>query len=273
MWGSLRFRRGHTARGLKIKVKTYMSRITQRGATGPVSLVANGAFQTSTDASLKTLVGTRWDLSDGREVTLVRAGAVDVVAGKLYQDAAIVANHQNLTVTAYTAYSNNGNVPASVAVTLGATAATANQYAGGFVVVNSSTGIGQTLRIASHPAASSGAGLVLTLEEGATVAITTSSKVCLIPPHGADIILYPTTDTGAAVGVGLYAITAATYGFVVSKGLVSCLADGAIAVGSSISPSGAVAGAVKTGVLADGLVGNANQAGVDTESRCIFINV
>ena len=250
-----------------------MSRITQKGATGGLAIVANGAFQTSTDASNKTLVGTRWDLSDGREAMLVRAGAVDVAPGKLYQDAAIVANHQNLTVTAYTAYSANGNVPASVAVTLGATAATANQYAGGFVMVNSSTGAGQTLRIASHPAAGSGAGLVLTLEDGASsTAITTSSKVCLLPAHGADVIVYPTTDTGAVVGVGLYTITAATYGFVISKGLVACLADGAIAVGSSISPSGVVAGAVKTGVLADGIIGNANQAGVDTEYRSIFIN-
>ena len=250
-----------------------MSRITQRAANGPLSLVANGAFQTSTDTSLKTLVGTRWDLSDGRELLLVRAGAVDVAAGKLYQDAAIVANHQNLTVTAYTAYSNNGNVPASVAVTLGATAATANQYAGGLLVVNSSTGAGQTLRIASHPAAASAGSLTLTLEEGAVTAITTSSKVCLIPPHGADVIVYPTTDTGAPAGVGLYIIPTTTYGFLVSKGLVACLADGAIAVGSSISPSGVVAGAVKTGVLADGLIGNANQAGVDTEYRSVFINV
>ena len=113
-----------------------MSRITQRGATGPLSIVANGEFQTSTDSSLSTLVGTRWDLSDGREVTLVKNGAVALAPGKLVQDAAIVANHQNLATTAYTPYSANGNVPASVTVTLGATAATANQYAGGYVIVN-----------------------------------------------------------------------------------------------------------------------------------------
>lgn len=249
-----------------------MSRITQKGATGPVALVANGAFQTSTDSSLATLVGTRWDLSDGREVMLVRAGDA-VAAGKLYQDAAIVPNHQNLAVTAYTAYSNNGNVPAKVTVTLGATAATANQYAGGFVVVNDVTGEGQTLRIASHPAADSAASLAITLEDGATVALTTSSEVCLIPPHGKDIIIFPTTDTGAVAGVGLYTIAAASYGFVTTKGLTSCLADQPITVGASLSPSGSVAGAVKIGVLADGLIGNANQAGVDTEYRSVFINV
>lgn len=249
-----------------------MSRISQKGATGPLALVANGAFQTSTDSSLLTLVGSRWDTSDGRELILVRAGDA-VAAGKLYQDAAIVANHQNLAVTAYTAYSANGNVPAKVTVTLGATAATANQYAGGFVVVNSSTGAGQTLRIASHPAADSAASLVVTLEEGATVAITTSSKVCLIPPHGKDVVIFPTTPTGAAAGVGLYTIAAASYGFLTSKGLTSCLADGAITVGSAISPSNAVAGAVEGGVIGQGIVGNANQAGVDTEYRTVFVNL
>ena len=68
-------------------------------------------------------------------------------------------------------------------------------------------------------------------------------------------------------------IAAATYGFLETKGLVSCLADGAIAVGASLSPSNAVAGAVEVGVLAQGIIGNANQAGVDTEYRSVFINV
>lgn len=249
-----------------------MSRITQKGATGPLSLVANGAFQTSTDSSLLTLVGTKFDLSDGREVMLVRAGDA-VAAGKLYQDAAIVPNHQNLAVTAYQAYSANGNVPAKVTVTLGATAATANQYAGGFLVVNDNNGEGQTLRIASHPAADSAGSLAVTLEDGATVAITTASEVCLIPPHGKDVVIMPTTITGAVAGVGMYTIAAASYGFLVTKGLTSCLADGNITVGSAISPSNAVAGAVENGVIAQGFVGNANQAGIDTEYRSVFVNV
>jgi len=250
-----------------------MSRITQKAAVSPLGVVANGIFQTSTDSSLATLVGTRFDLSDGREIMLVKAGAVAVVPGKLYQDAALVANHQNIAVTAYTAYSANGNVPPKVTVTLGATAATANQYAGGFVVVNDNNGEGQTLRIASHPAANSGASLVITLEEGGTTALTTASEVCLIPAHGDSIILAPTTLTGALAGVSLYDIAIGAYGFVTTKGLASCLADGAIAVGAMVGPSNAVAGAVEVAVLAQGIVGNASQAGVDTEYRTIFVNL
>lgn len=251
-----------------------MSRITQKGATGPLSLVANGAFQTSTDASLDTLVGTRWDLADGREVILVSTAAATTVApGLLYQDAAIVPNHQDLTVTAYQAYSANGNVPAKVTVTLGATAATANQYAGGFLVVNDNAGEGQTLRIASHPAADSAGSLAVTLEEGASVTITTASQVCLIPAHGADIIINPTTITGAQVGVGLYTIAASSYGFLVSKGLTSALSAGAIGVGLGISASGSVAGAFAVAAATTARLGYASQAGVDTEYRTLFVDL
>jgi len=249
-----------------------MSRITQRGATGPLSLVANGLFQTSTDASLATLVGTRFDTSDGREVTLVENGGTALAAGVLVQDAAIVPNHQNIAVAAYQAYSANGNVPAKVTVTLGATAATANQYAGGFVVVNDANGEGQTLRIASHPAADSSGSLAITLEEGGTVALTTSSEVCLLPAHGKDVIIQPTTVTGAQVGVTLNAIAASAYGFVVSRGIVSCLAQGAIGVGLGLSV-GSVAGSVAVAAATTARLGFAAQAGVDTEYRAVYVNI
>ena len=154
-----------------------MSRITQRGATGPIALVANGTFQTSTDSSLATLLGSRWDLSDGREVRLGQvASGTTVVPGKMYQSAAVIADHQNLDVTAYQAYSANGNVPAKVTVTLGSTAVTANQFRGGFLIVNDNNGEGQTLKIASHPAADAAASLAITLEDGPTTAITAASE-------------------------------------------------------------------------------------------------
>jgi hypothetical protein len=252
-----------------------MSRITQKGHGVGLALTANGTFQTSTDSSMGTLVGTRWDLSDGREVILVQASSATTVApGKLYQDAAVVPNHQNLAVTAIQTYSANGNTPYQLTVTLGATAATANQYRGGFVVVNAGTGLGQTLRIASHPAANASASLVLTLEDAPNTALATSdSKVCLQPAHGANVIINPTTVTGAQVGVGLYAIAASAYGFLVSKGLTSALADGAIGVGLGISPSGAVAGAFVVAAATTSRLGFASQAGVDTEYRTVFVNL
>lgn len=257
-----------------------MSRITQKGATGPLALHANGTFQTSTDSSLATLVGSRWDLSDGREVVLVQpSSTTTVAAGKLYQDAAIVANHTNLAVTAFQAYSANGNVPAKVTATLGATAVTANQYAGGFLVVNDANGEGQTLRIASHPAANGSASVVITLEDAPNTALTTSSEVSLVPAHGKDVIIHPTTATNVAAGVGLYPIAAEAYGFLVSKGIAAALSDATAPVaGTAISWSAATAGAVGDvpyagDVLTGGVIGNAVHTGVSTEYRAVFVNV
>lgn len=254
-----------------------MSRITQKGATGPISLVANGAFQSSTDASLETLVGTRWDLSDGREVKLVQAGEVAIVPGVLLQNAAIIANHQGLDITAIQTYSANGNQPYKITATLGGTAVTANQYAGGYAVINVGTGKGQTLRIASHPAqATTNGSVVLTLEEAPSVALSTAdSEVSLIPADGNGVVIHPTTPTNSVAGVSLYSLAAGAYGFAVSKGITSCLADAAApaASGAAISPSNATAGAIEAGVLAQGIIGNAVQAGVSAENFAVYINV
>ena len=259
-----------------------MSRITQRGATGPLAIQSNGTFQSSTDTSLATLVGSRWDLSDGREVVLVSAGSSTTIApGLLYQDAAIVPNHQNLAVTAFQAYSNNGNIPAKVTVTLGATAVTANQYQGGFVIVNDNNGEGQTLRIASHPAADASASLVITLEDAPNTAITTASEVCLISPHGKNVIITATTTatSGSYAGIGLYPIAASAYGFLVSKGIVAALSDASepvigTAIGASLATAGAVCDVAYAGdVLTRSVIGNALQTGVSTEYRAVVVNL
>lgn len=252
-----------------------MSRISQRGANAPLGLQANGTFQTSTDEALATLVGSRWDLSDGREVRLVSVAAgTTVVPGKLYQSAALIANHQNLAVTAFQAYSANGNVPAKVTATLGATLVTANQYAGGFVIVNDNNGEGQTLKIASHPAADASASLAITLEDGPTTALTAASEISLVPADGANVIINPTTATGSLAGASLYNMAAETFGFLVTRGVTAVLnADAALTIGSAVSPSNAVAGAVENGVIAQGFVGRAVYTGVDTEYRAVALNI
>lgn len=225
-----------------------MSRITQRGATGPLALQANGVFQTSTDTSLETLLGSRWDLSDGRVVALGQASAATTVAeGKLYQNAALIAHHQNMDVTAVQAYSNNGNVPATVTATLGGTGVTANQYAGGYLAVVDGAGEGQVLKIASHPAQANGSGTVtVTLEDGPSTALSAStSEVSLLPPTGADLIIHPTTPTNTAFGLGMYAIAASAYGFFLVEGVGCALCDAVVAgPGVEIGWSALVAGAV-----------------------------
>jgi len=258
-----------------------MSRITQRGATAPIALQANGVYQTSTDTSLETLLGSRWDLSDGRVVALGQpATGTTVAEGKLYQNAALIADHQNCDVTAVTTYSNNGNVPAKVTITLGATAVTANQYQGGYLAVVDGAGEGQLLKIASHPAADASATCAFTLEDGPSTALSTSTSECsLVPATGNGLVIMPTTPTNTVFGLAMYPIAAGSYGYFLVQGIGNALADAtAPAVGCAISWSAATAGAVgatpySTNVLTGNVIGYTAILGVSGEYRPVYINI
>ncbi len=257
-----------------------MSRFTQKGATAPL-----GFAQTSTDASLGTLTGAKFDTSDGREFVLIQNAGVALASGNLIQGPVkIGANHQGLT----TATAAIGAT--QITVTLGGTAVTANQYQGGFVVFNAGTGIGQTLRIASHPAATSSATCVLTLEDPLAVAtLASDTKSSLVLPvygsaNGADVrtsgcVVCPVTLTGPVIGVTVSPIAASSatvpsYGFIQTKGIVGCLNDATTAIGLDLMPSTNTAGAVMTYVVAtSSRVGTATVAGVTTEVRPITIQL
>lgn len=230
----------------------------------------------STDANAVTYTGETFYSSDGRKFILGSTGASAITAGKLVQAPALIANHQNLTVTAYTAPNSSTGAAAQVTVTLGATAVTANQYAS--IVVNDATGAGQTLQIASHPAANASASLVITLGDTPVTALDTTSKVCLLPNPYANVVVAPTTLTNAVVGATTCDTAAATYTLFQVYGVTSMLADGALVIGSPVSASGAVAGALvqtpyATNLVTKGIVGRAAQAGVDTKYYSVFLTI
>jgi hypothetical protein len=247
-----------------------MSRFTQRGQGSPLSFL-----KTSTDTSLATLVGAKFEMSDGREFVLVQNGGTALASGRLVQGPAkIGANHTNL------ALSTAAIGAIQITATLGATAVTANQYAGGYLVINAGTGIGQTLKIQSHPAAEGSATVVLTLEDPLSVATASaSSKGTLeLNPYGSSngatvatsgVVVCPTTLTGPVIGVTVYPIAASsttvpTYGFIQTRGVVGCLNDATTAIGL----------AVMTYVAAtSSRVGTAYVAGVTTEVRPIMLQL
>jgi hypothetical protein len=211
---------------------------------------------------------------------LVRASsATTMTAGQLYQDAAIIPNHQTLVLVSFTAYSSSTGLPASVVATLGATLCTANQYQGGYAFVTEGTGIGQTLRIASNTAATTGSDTTIVFEDSPNVALVAgNSKISLFPAHGLDVIVSPTTQTNVVAGIGLYPIAASSYGFVHTKGLVSSLSDSVVAtVGQAISPSVTTAGtttlAKGTNSTCSAIIGNAAQLAVSTKAYAVFLNV
>lgn len=258
-----------------------MSYFSQKGATSPLKFAA-----TDTDANLATLVGARFETSDGREFVLVQNAGTALAQGKLVQGPAAIANHQGLTT------STQAIGDTVVTVTLGGTAVTANQYAGGYVFFSEGTGAGQTLKIQSHPAQTSTSGtVVLTLEDPIQVATATASTKSFLylnpfgSANGADVrtsgvIICPTTLTGRIIGVSNAPIAASTstiptYGFVQYKGDVATLNRANTTIGLNVgNSSSTTAGAVETYVVATNTcVGTATTAGVDGKYQMVTLNI
>lgn len=207
------------------------------------------------------------DPNNGDCYRYVKAGAVALVPGKLQDAPLVVGNHSNISVYAAAAIGAT-----SVTVTLGATAATANQYAGGQMVVNDATGEGYTYKIASHPAANSAATLVLTLEDPLKVALDTTSQVTLCANPGNGVLLHASTEVSYPVGVAIYPITASYFGWIKTRGAVAALQDSSTTtVGLGCAASGTTDGAVtaSNGVLAN--VGYYLVGGVSTEYNPIYL--
>lgn len=227
-----------------------------------------GLYQTDSQSWDVTQIGQRFQIGGGEsEVILVKAGAVDIAPGVLVQAPAIVAAHQNLAVPTASAVGAN-----TIAITLGATGLTLNQYQGGFAYVTAGAGAGQKFTIQENLVASASANTTLTLQDNTVaVALDTTSKISLFLNPYNGVVINPTTATNVPVGVSFYAIPAGTYGYVATRGSWSCLNAGGTAVGLGLAPSGSVAGALATVAATTAQVATAAQAGVDTEYRVVSL--
>lgn len=240
---------------------------------------------------LVTEIGQRFTTNDGRELVLVSNGATALAGGLLAQASAIVAGHQTLAMTVpSTAPATAGTF--LVSVTNGATVISQNYYAGGYMIIKDGTGIGQTLRIKSHPGGLASVACVFTLEDPIVTTLDATSIVNLIANPYMNVVIAPTTATGNVVGVTLYPFAASTaptfnattgvqtavgiqqYGFIQTKGIVSCLSDSNTAtVGLGLMRSTTTAGtvAVRTATGAD--VGIALQTTISAKAGAIQVDL
>lgn len=235
--------------------------------TSPASIFSFDPL--SSDSTQQHRLGTKAETVDGRNFRYAKAGTSALVAGTLQTGPAIVANHHNLAVAA-------ASIGAfQVTVTLGATLASINQYAEGYLAVVDGTGEGHIYLIKSHPAAASSATVVVDLHEPIKVALVASStsEVTLYPnPYNATVIA-ATTPVSANTGWAPFAVPASDFYWSHTHGLISALIDGTPAIGAAVSGSNAVAGAVESGVIGQGVVGQMAQTGVDTEERLVFATI
>lgn len=236
--------------------------------TGPVIVAAQGIYSESSTAL--HVIGEKMVTNDGRAFRYAKVGATALVPGKLYQaPAEDTSNFQDLTVTAPSA-------GATSIVTTSTVTLTANQLAGGFLTITSATtNAGQTLRISGHAAASA-AVVTINLDDPVTYAPTGTVKVDMHPSPYSGVIVAPTTETSAPVGVALYKVTAAYFGWLQTHGPCGVLAQGTVTVGDEV----VVAGSTNAGaVVAKGIdsitspVGTALTGIASTDYGLVFLTI
>ena len=203
--------------------------------------------------------------NDGRKYRYAKNGAVATVAGSLYMSKVAVAHHTNMAVATTAAGSY------TVSVTLGATAVTANEYRGGYLVINAGTGVGYTYCIASHPAALGNAAVVLTLEDPIAVATSVANSKGSLAYHPYEGVI-ASVNTAKPVGIANYVIPANYYAWFQTGGVCAGLNKSNTAVNLGLASS-TTSGAMETVAATTKEVANALIAGADGECRQVFLTL
>lgn len=231
---------------------------------------------TSTDladitASKQELYGTIGLTADGRRYRYVQFGGT-VVAGNVLMAPSLVTNHQNIAVqTAAPAGAT------SVLVTLGATAATADQYAGGHLVVGvDSSGVPITRKIRGNTSGNASATITVFLQthEPLIFALTTSNVVSLSPSVYNSVTASSTA--GLPVGVAVNSAASGQFGWVQTSGSCGIVNDaaGSLSALGKIKQSGTVAGAVVASSAATDIqLGHMVQAAAASKSALAMLDI
>ena len=186
-------------------------------------------------------LGARGMTPDGRCFRWAFSGEA-IGAGQLVMQKGAVANHDMDLATA--AAGSVGDT--TITVTLGATAATLNQYEDGALYTNDGTGEGHLYAIRSNPAADASGSLVLTLHEKIREATSTSDTLNgLIENDYKDVEIYDADDMdGPALGVAPTEIANDSYFWLQTSGRAAVLIQGTVVNGDAVEASQTTDGAV-----------------------------
>lgn len=234
--------------------------------TGNIGVLGGNPFSVD-EATPSHDLGAVMAADVNRRFVYVKAGAVDLVRGQFLQARAEDTGDQDITPTATA-------IGATSITTSSTMTVTANQYAGGFIVVTVTPGVGQYFKIKDH-AAYTAAAATFNLEDPLTVALTTTSRIDFVPNPYDGVIVRPATGTGTPIGVAVNAITAGQYGWVQTWGPAPVIADagGAITVDDALSTSNATAGAVEVSVAGQPNIGYALTGIASGETGLAFLRV
>jgi hypothetical protein len=214
-------------------------------------------------------LGAYGETRDGRGYRYVLAGGTTLDPGKVVINADLVSNHTNIVVAAAVAAGAT-----KVTATLGATAATLDQYADGYLTVNDANGEGINYLISGHAAVASAGVITVNLVDPVKVALTTSSEVTLKLNPWSGVVISIADQADQPVGVPNVSITNAYYGWVQTKGECAVLADEAVAKGLALTLGSSTVGSVEAlDAAGEFQIGVASEALVDTEYRSAYLTI
>lgn len=185
--------------------------------------------------------GAEGRTDSGNTYRYVKAGGA-VTAGNVVIAPSLVTNHQNCAVQAAAAAGAT-----QLTLTLGATLATADQYAEGTLTIgNDGSGNPVTLKISGNSAAGSAGTITIMLDPTTPLpnALTTSNVASLAPNLHNGVTASSTA--GLPVGVAVRDIASGSYGWVLTNGHIGVVNDaaGSLSALGKIKQSTNVAGAV-----------------------------
>lgn len=175
--------------------------------------------------------------NDGRAFRYAEAGGTALDPGKCQSSEAEDTGEQDLAVVA-------ASIGATTIVTSTTISVAVNEYAWGYAVITVTPGLGKAYLLDNHLAYTTAAA-TFNLFDPIEVALTTASRVDLVANIYMNLVITPSSATGAVVGVSHTALTANYYGWVQVNGPACVLADGSIAVGLDCTNSNATDGAVE----------------------------
>jgi len=233
-----------------------------------INLLAQNVFQESSVPLHQ--IGAKAETEDGRVFRYAQMGEA-ISVGELTVSPAIDSATVNMAVTTAAAIGTK-----KVYFTHAATTSAANEYANGFMIVSAGTGIGQTLRISSHAAFTSGqTGCVLNLQDPLLVALSTSDSTIDIERNPWLNVVTTASSVTVPTGGALRNFTSGYYGWLQTRGVFGARADGTVTAGYGMMMDASTAGDVDLVGTATQqyIIGNFIQASASGKYHAVYLKI
>ena len=194
----------------------------------------------------KCPLGTRMAWADGRIYKYFQNGGSALAASKLFQTTVLSTGWDNSVkpAAAYSAGVTQIGCSATAGTSVVDTNIEVTACVDGFIGIRTGAGQCYQYQIKSHTAISSNSAFTMNLYDPIKVALGSTASCCLIRNPYKDVIVAPTTATGAVAGVSVMVVTANYYSWGQTWGLGLGYSDTTypVAAGGGVTRSAGTAG-------------------------------